>query len=189
MTFRANGLARLLVAIPTSGLMPLSLCYDAANNIRTRADVLQPGLALVDLVTDSAVRFYARLIEVRAVFEIVLRRSGAGMFLELHRRPEVDMAIPTGAQFLSRRMNVAAITFLMAREACRDHPIIETMTVVASERRRTRWRPARIKVRLMGKAFESELVQGFRKIRDLDFLQRVHQRPLAVTNNAQRTLG
>lgn len=137
-------------------------------------------------MADSAVRFDTWLIEMRTVFEIVLMRGGAERFIKPHRRSGVSVTISATAQFLLRRMNVATVTFLMAREARHDHPVIKTMAIAALQRRSSSRHFVRIEMRLMRKLFESELTQCFRKIRDRQALLHVQDFPFAVANNAER---
>lgn len=184
MTFGADRLARLLVTVPTGGLMPLPLRHSASDDIGTRG-IARRG---VDLVTGGAVRSDALLFEMRTVFEIVLMRGGAERLVEPHRRSKIGVTVAATAQFLPRRMNVATVALLMAREAGRDHPVVETMTVAALRQWRVIRHFGRIEMRLMRKALESELIQRLRKISDRhDFLQ-AQDFPFAVANNAERTL-
>ena len=149
MTFSANRLARLNVAVPTRGLMPLPSTHDAPSHIRTRGAIQLTGRALGNIVTDDAIRSDARLPQMSAVFEIILARGVAEPFVELHRQSGADVAIAAVTQLLPSRMNVAAITFLVAGEARRDHPVVKTMAEAAFRRGRFRRHFVGIEVRLV----------------------------------------
>lgn len=145
MTFRADRLARLNVTVPTGGLMPLPLRHSASNDVGTRGIIRRS----VDLVTGRAVRSDALLFEMRTVFEIVLMRGGAERFIELYRRSDAGVTIAAAAQLLPRRMRVATVAFLMAREACHNHPAVKLVAVAALRQWRVSRHFVRIEMRLM----------------------------------------
>src|SRR5262249_18305942 len=163
--------------------MPLSLRHDATNDVRPHSVLRGAGL-----MTCGAIRPDARLIEVRAMFEIVLMRSGAERLAELHRRSDIGVTVAATAQFLPRRMNVTTVTFLMTWEASRGHPVVKTMAGVAFRQGGSRRHFVRIEVRPVRKPIESELIQRLRKIPDRRFLLRAHDLSLAVANDAQEAL-